>query len=58
VDEAGANKMFYQHFYKCKPIPLITPQMASRLSRITDRLYKAETLYTDLSWSFGVRPNH
>jgi hypothetical protein len=58
VDEAGANKMYYQHFYKRKPILLITPQMAARLNPITDRLYKAETLYTDLSWSFGVRPNH
>jgi hypothetical protein len=58
VDEAGANKMFYQHFYKRKPIPLITPQMAACLNRITDRVYKAETIYTDLNWSFGVRPNH
>ena len=58
VDEAGANKMFYQHFYKRKPIALITPQMATNLSRVSDRVYKAETLYTDLNWSFGVRPNH
>lgn len=58
VDEAGANKLFYQHFYKRKPVPLITPQMAARLNGITDHVYKAETLYTDLNWSFGVRPNH
>jgi len=58
VDEAGANKLFYQYFYKRNPIPLITPQMASRLNPTTDRVYKAETLYTDLNWSFGVRPNH
>jgi hypothetical protein len=58
VDEAGANRMFYQHFYKRKPIPLITPQMASHLNPVTDRTYKAETYYTDLNWSFGVRPNH
>jgi hypothetical protein len=58
VDEAGANRMFYQYFYKRKPIPLVTPQMAARLNRISDRVYKAETLYTDLNWSFGVRPNH
>jgi hypothetical protein len=58
MDEAGANKLFYQHFYKRKPVPLITPQMAARLNSISDRVYKAETLYTDLSWSFGVRPNH
>jgi hypothetical protein len=58
VDEAGANRMFYQYFYKRKPISLVTPQMAARLNRISDRVYKAETLYTDLNWSFGVRPNH
>jgi hypothetical protein len=57
VDEAGANKLYYQHFYKRKPIILVTPQMTAHLNRITDRLYKAETLYTDLNWSFGVRPN-
>jgi hypothetical protein len=58
VDEAGANRMFYQHFYKRKPIPLVTLHMAARLNRVSDRVYKAETLYTDLNWSFGVRPNH
>jgi hypothetical protein len=58
VDETGANKLYYKHLYKRKPIPLITPQMASRLNRIPDRIYKAETLYTDMNWSFGVRPNH
>jgi hypothetical protein len=58
VDEAGANTMFYKHFYKRKPVQLITQQMAARLSRIPDLHYKAETLYTDLNWSFGVRPNH
>jgi hypothetical protein len=58
VDEAGTNKLFYQHFYKRKAIPLITPQMAVRLNPITDNVYKAETLFTDLSWSFGIRANH
>jgi hypothetical protein len=58
LDEDGANKLFYQYFYRRKPVLLITPQMGERLSPITDRAYKAETLYTDLNWSFGVRPNH
>jgi hypothetical protein len=58
VDEAGANTLYYKYLYKRKPIQLITPQMAARLNRIPDRLYEAETLYTDLNWSFGVRPNH
>ena len=55
-DEAGANKLYHQVFYRRKPVPLITPSMAARLQRITDRVYRAETLYTDLNWSFGNRP--
>jgi hypothetical protein len=58
VDEAGANKLYYQHFYKRKAVALITPHLAAGLNPITERVYKAETLYTDLSWSFGVRPDH
>lgn len=56
-DEAGANQL-YRIFYRRKPISLITPSMAARLQRITDRAYRAETLYTDLSWSFGNREGH
>ena len=58
LDEAGANKLYYQHFYGRKPVSLVTSQMAMHLNRISDRVYKAETLYTDLNWSFGIRPNH
>ncbi len=58
VDEVGANKLYYQHFYKRKPVSLIAPNIAERLNRISDRTYQAETLFTDLNWSFGVRPNH
>ncbi len=58
LDEKGANILYYKHFYGRKPIPLITPQMATNLNRINDRVYKAETIYTDLTWSFGIRPNH
>lgn len=58
VDEAGANQFYYKHLYGRKPIPVITPEMAARLTRVSDRNYKAESLYTDLNWSFGVRPNH
>lgn len=57
VDEVGANKVFYRHFYGRKPVLLVTPQMAERLSFITDRAYKAETIYTNLNWSFGNRSN-
>jgi hypothetical protein len=58
VDEAGANRLYYDYFYKRKTVPLITPHLAGQLSQISERVYKAETLYTDLSWSFGIRPDH
>lgn len=48
----------YKHFYNRKTIPLLSPQMAARLSPITDRMYAAETLHTDLNWSFGIRDAH
>ncbi len=54
-DEAGANKLYYKHFYGRKAIPLLTRSMAKRLSPVTDRVYAAETLYTNLSESFGNR---
>lgn len=53
-DEAGANQL-YRIFYHRKPVPLITPSMAARLNPLTERAYAAETLYTDLDWSFGNR---
>ena len=54
-DEAGANVLYHKHFYGRKSIPLITESMKKRLSPVTDRAYKAETLYTDLNESFGNR---
>lgn len=54
-DEAGANKLYYKHFYGRKAIPLITKSMAKRLSPVTDRTYSAETLHTNLNESFGIR---
>lgn len=56
-DEAGANILYYKHFYGRKSIPLITESMKARLNPVTDRTYKAETLYTDLNESFGNRPS-
>ena len=55
-DEAGANILYHKHFYGRKAIPLITESMKVRLNPVTDRAYKAETLYTDLNESFGNRP--
>jgi len=54
-DEAGANEVYYNHFYGRKPIPLITRSMAARLNPVTDKAYEAETLYTNLNESFGNR---
>jgi hypothetical protein len=54
-DEAGANQLYKKHFYRRKTIPLITPRMGRRLERVTDRAYAAETIFTDLSESFGNR---
>ena len=54
-DEAGANQLYHKHFYGRKAIPLITPRMARRLNPITNRSYRAETMYTDLNESFGKR---
>ena len=54
-DEAGANRLYYKHFYGRKAIPLITKSMAKRLSLVTDRTYASETLFTNLNESFGNR---
>lgn len=54
-DEAGANTLYHNHFYGRKVIPLISQSMAKRLSPATDRAYAAETMYTNLSQSFGNR---
>ncbi len=54
-DEAGANQLYHKHFYGRKSIPLITPRIAERLNPVTDRVYAAETIHTNLSESFGNR---
>ena len=54
-DEQGANVLYHRHFYGRKAIPLITESMKAHLSPVTDRAYKAETLYTDLKELFGNR---
>ncbi|MEW6403711.1 MAG: hypothetical protein AB1649_18100 [Chloroflexota bacterium] len=53
-DEAAANRL-YKQFYKRKEIPLITTSMVKRLSPVTKRNFKAETLGTDMSQVFGIR---
>ncbi len=53
-NEDSTTKL-YKRFYSRKAIPLITKKMASRLNPITDRMYAAEIMYTDLSESFGNR---
>lgn len=54
-DEAGANQLYHRHFYGRRAIPLISPRMAERLHLVTDRVYAAETLHTNLRESFGNR---
>lgn len=56
VDEAGANKLYYKHFYERPAVSLVTKSMVKRLSPVTDRNYKSETLFTNLNESFGIRP--
>jgi hypothetical protein len=55
-DETGANILYHKYFYGRAAIPLITESMKKRLSPVSERVYKAETLYTDLNESFGNRP--
>lgn len=55
-DEAGANILYYKHFYGRPAVPLLTRSMVERLSRVTDRNYASETLFTNLNESFGNRP--
>jgi hypothetical protein len=55
-DEAGANALYHRHFYGRVAIPLISDSMKKRLSPVTERVYQAETLYTDLNEAFGNRP--
>ena len=45
----------YKKFYSRKSIPLITKKMAGQLSMVTDRMYAAEIMYTNLNESFGNR---
>ncbi len=54
-DEAGANELYHRHFYGRKAIPLISRSMVKRLSPVTDRVYAAEILHTNLNESFGNR---
>jgi hypothetical protein len=54
-DEKGANTLYHKHFYGRKAIPLITRSVAKRLSPVTDKAYRAETLHTNLNESFGNR---
>ncbi len=54
-DEAGANQLYYKHFYGRKTIPLISKHIAKRLSPLTNRAYSAEVLHTNLNESFGNR---
>lgn len=53
-EEPAANRL-YKHFYERNPIPSVTKSMAKRLTPVTERMFKAETLYTDMGQAFGIR---
>jgi hypothetical protein len=55
LDEQGANTLYYKHFYGRPAVPIVSKSMVKRLSLVTDRNYKSETLFTDLTQSFGNR---
>jgi hypothetical protein len=46
-----------KQLYRLKYIPLISSESAARLSLADERTYKAASLGTDFSWSYGVREN-
>jgi hypothetical protein len=54
-EETGANRLYHDHFYGRKAIPVITASMARQLHPVTERVYAAETLHTNLEQSFGNR---
>src|SRR5215208_2603761 len=54
-DELGANQLYHRYFYSRKMIPLIRARTAKQLNPATDCVYAAETMYTNLSESFGNR---
>jgi hypothetical protein len=57
VDEKGANVLYYKHFYGRPAVPIVSRSMVGRLSLVTDKTYASETLFTNLSESFGNRPD-
>ncbi len=56
-DEGGANVLYYKHFYGRPAVPLVSRSMVNRLSRVTDKTYASEILFTNLNESFGNRPH-
>ncbi|MBI4732940.1 MAG: hypothetical protein HY781_12595 [Chloroflexi bacterium] len=55
-DEAGIAAVA-KRLYSLKPVPLISPGSAARLTPGDERTYRAASLGTDFSWAFGIRGN-
>jgi hypothetical protein len=55
-EEAGINQIS-KKLYSLKPIPLISPESAARLTNADERTYQAASLGTDFNWAYGVREN-
>jgi len=47
-DESAANRL-YKKFYTRKPIPLLTGSMAKRLNPVSEKVFIAETVGTDMN---------
>jgi hypothetical protein len=54
-DEAGVKKVSAR-LYGLKPIPLLRPGSAARLTKVDQRSYESGMLGVDRSWAFGERP--
>jgi hypothetical protein len=54
--EAGIARIA-KRLYALKTIPLISAEIASRLSPADERTYQAASLGVDFKWVYGIRPN-
>jgi len=55
-DEAGIREVS-RRLYRLKPVFLVPPECAARLSPLDARAYAANTQGTDFDWVYGVRSN-
>lgn len=56
-DEAGV-KVVSKRLYGRKSISMISEAAAARLTKASERAFKAASLYTNFDWVYGVRSDH